>query len=440
MSQKDQIQKSQNKDKKKWNLPSLFDSNRFLQVLSILVAFVAWFLVSTTINPNANTTVENVPVTIDLTDTAAESNGLSVVSDQEITVDIAVRGMSYEIGNLTADDFTVVPTNLGEVTEPGIHDLTLRVTSSASLSDGTELVAMPRKISVQFDRMEQRTFQLEASAPNKTAAEGYYIDQYIASPRELLITGPESVVSQIDRCVVENTEKMEINSSSSIEGTLVLYDANGQQIDDTYLTYPEDTEFRISIPLYKQETLPFTFEFYNVPAGIDTDALEYTIEPVDELTVGIPVDAATDVASISLGQVDFRKIDIQKSLTFDVSLLAGYVNIDDINQVSVTFLTDEYDKTYLSTSNIVVTNLPAGYQVDVITTQISDIRFIGKKTELEGLTSADVVATIDCSQIQNFSTGQQRVPVSITVTNGKQVWAVGEKSALISVTQTADEE
>ncbi|MGI5957794.1 MAG: YbbR-like domain-containing protein [Massiliimalia sp.] len=431
--------KSETKKRKKLVPSQLFENNRFLLILSVLVAFVSWFLVSTTVNPNANTTIKDVPVTIDLTDTAAENNGLSVVSDKEITVDVAVRGKSYEIGNLDAEDFKVVPVNLGEVTEPGMHELTLQVTPIVDLSEDTEAVAEPRRISVQFDRMEKKTFQLEASAPYKEAAEGYYIDQYIASPKELTISGPESIVSQISRCVVENKDKMEINNSSTIDGTLILYDANGQVIDDTYLSYPEDTQFKIAIPLYKQETLPFTFEFYNVPEGIDTDALEYTIEPVDELTVGIPVDAATDVSAISLGRVDFRKIDIKKSLTFDVSLLAGYVNIDDINQVNVTFLTDEYDKTYISTSNLVVTNVPSGYEVEIISTKISDIRFIGKKDQLEGLTPADVVATIDCSQIQNFFAGQQRVPVTITANNGKQVWAVGEKSALISIKEISEE-
>lgn len=57
----------------------------------------------------------------------------------------------------------------------------------------------------------------------------------------------------------------------------------------------------------------------------------------DKLLIGVPVDAATDVKSISLGEIDFRKIDIGSVFQFDVSLLAGYINIDGVQEVTVSF-------------------------------------------------------------------------------------------------------
>ncbi len=311
--------------------------------------------------------------------------------------------------------------------------------TTATLHVETKLTVKPSSFFVQFDRIEKKTFSLQASAPNKEAEEGYYIDQYIASPNEVVVSGPESVVSQIAHCVVENNDMMIINNSTAIDGNLVFYDGNGQQINSETLDYG-DINFKISIPLYKKVTLPFTFEFINVPKNIDTSQIEYAMSPVDKITVGIPVDAAAGIESISLGQVDFRRLDVDKSFSFDVSLLAGYINIDDINQVNISFLNDEYDKVYLSSSNIVTANVPTGYQVEIISGKVSDIRFVGKKDIIQDLTSEDVVVTADFSNVTNLTTGEQRVPVSISLVDNTQAWAVGEKSILVSVKEITSTE
>lgn len=424
---------------KKIHLSDLLENNRFLKILSVLVAVIAWFLISTTVDPNASTTIQNVPITIDLNNTTPGSSGLRVVSTTPLEVDVNVQGMSYEIGKLKASDFIVTPTNLNEITQPGVHELNLTVKTTATLHVETKLTVRPSSFFVQFDRIEKKTFSLQASAPNKEAEEGYYIDQYIASPNEVVVSGPESVVSQIAHCVVENNDMMIINNSTAIDGNLVFYDGNGQQINSEALDYG-DINFKISIPLYKKVALPFTFEFINVPKNIDTSQIEYTMSPVDKITVGIPVDAAAGIESISLGQVDFRRLDVDKSFSFDVSLLAGYINIDDINQVNISFLNDEYDKVYLSSSNIVTANVPTGYQVEIISGKVSDIRFVGKKDIIQDLTSEDVVVTADFSNVTNLTTGEQRVPVSISLVDNTQAWAVGEKSILVSVKEITSTE
>lgn len=424
-----------NKKKNKLSINELFNNNRFLRILSVIVAFGIWLLISTTIDPNAPAVVKNVPVTVDLTNTAPGNNGLSIANPTVQYVDIYLVGKSYEIGSLEPEDFIVTLDNLDQVTQPGTYTLPLR----ASLKpDSTIQIEINNKklgnLTVEFDRQVEKTIQLEAYAPNKETAESFMIDECTVSPNEITVTGPEHIVSQIDSAVVENTEKMKINSSTSIDGTLYFKDANGNNIDASYLQY-KDTQFKISIPLYKKVTLPLTFKYINVPKGINADLLEYEIDPVSELSVAIPVDAAAGIQEISLGEIDFRKIDINKSLSFDVNLLAGYINLDDINQVTVHFLTAEYDKVYLSSENILAENIPVGYQVEIISTKVSDIRIIGKKEIVDSLTSEDVIVTADFSNINNLTTGEQRVPVSISLTDGKQAWAIGEKSILVSVTQ-----
>lgn len=422
---------------KKPKLNSLIRSDRFLMVFSVLLAIVIWLIVVSLVDPEDDYTIKDIPVTINLSGTSAESNGLSVVDTTQHAIDYTVHGKIYEIGKLTADNFSAT-CNVPDISEPGVYTLTISVSPRDTEIEYTEVsIAPSNKIDVEFDRLAQKTFTLEASVSNKEPADGYIIDKYTTTPQTLDVKGPESVMGTIDRVVVQNDESMVIKTSTAIDGELIFLDANGMRIDSSSLRY-KDTDFKISIPLYKKTTLPLVFDYINVPEGIDTDAIHATISPADEINVAIPVDAATGVDKISLGQVDFRKIGLNKSFTFDVPLLAGYINLDEINQVTVSFdVTEEngYAQTYLNANNIVITNVPSGYDVAKITEQVSDILFVGKKDVIANLSSADVVLTADLSTVATLSEGEQRVAVAITVNDKKQAWAVGEKSILISVSK-----
>ena len=53
--------------KRTFNLSKLMDNNKFLKVLSCIIAVLAWFVVTTTVDPNQTAVIRDVPLTIDLT-------------------------------------------------------------------------------------------------------------------------------------------------------------------------------------------------------------------------------------------------------------------------------------------------------------------------------------------------------------------------------------
>ena len=50
-------------------------------VYSAVIAIFAWFLISVTIYPTTPKTIRDIPLTISLADTAAEENGLSIITE-----------------------------------------------------------------------------------------------------------------------------------------------------------------------------------------------------------------------------------------------------------------------------------------------------------------------------------------------------------------------
>lgn len=414
----------------------IFESNRFLQVISVIIAVIAWFLVTTLVNNDAISTVRGVEISTDLSGSAAGTNGLCVVSMSEDTVDVRVTGKSYQIGLLERDDFTAT-LDLSTVTEPGRYELNVLVTpqdtsrKNISNQDFEILQTQPEKVTVEFDRLVDTTLTLEAYTPNVTAAEGCFLEQAMVTPGEIVISGPDSVIDQIATARVVNETQTELSASQTMEGTLQLLDENGEEIDLSLLTVPEDN-YRITVPVYKQIDVPLTFDYINVPDGIDVTELSYEMS-AESISIGVPVDAASDVESISLGEIDFRRIDVGSVFTLDVSLLAGYINMDGIEEVTVSFPPDGMDYTRLSSDNIVLRNVPAQYDVELLTERLSNIKFVGQQAVIDSLSPSDVLITVDFADI-TLSAGEQRVPVQISLLDEKQAWAVGvDYSVLVRV-------
>lgn len=420
------------KEKKRFDLNRLLENSRFMKLLSVILGFIVWITVVTTVDTDITRIIEDVPVQINLAGTTAESNGLDVVDTQPRYVDISIEGTNYEIGKLTTENFKAT-LSLADVTESKVYtDLPVKVERVNTSYDFTIKKVTPDSMTVEFDRMVDKTFTLEASAPNVQPAEGYIIDGFTTTPTNITLTGPESSISKVARCVLENNDKMQLTDTALIDGTLRFLDTEGKEIKDDYLRYDTEELYQISIPLYQKKQLPLTFDYINVPDYINIDNLKYTMSPASTISIAFPVGASSGVDKINLGEIDFRKIDLNKSFSFDVSLLAGYINLDNIQQVTVSFDTSYYSKINLNTNNIVIKNVPAQYQVEVLSDQVSDIRFIGNQAVLSQLTAADVVATVDLTG-STLAVGEHRVPVSITLSGKQQAWAVGEKSVLISV-------
>lgn len=423
---------------KKIDYKGLFTNDLSLKIISILLSVIAWIIVVYTVDPMKNHTIVNIPVQISLAGTSAESSGLSVIGDTtSYTVNYTVYGKSYEINKLDASDFKAT-CEITDITIPGTYTLNVSV---KKISDKPvqyqEVSTSPKTMTLTFDRLTSKVFPIEALVTNKEPEKGYIIDQYATIPKELSVKGPESVISRISKVIIENNEKMTINTSSIINGNLKFLDENGQNIDTTNLVY-KDTDFKISIPLYKKMTLPLTLEFINVPNGIDKSQIKYSIHPVDKIDIAVPVDAAASTTEISLGSVDFRTLSLGKTQTFDISLLAGYINIDGVHQVNVTFHNSEedgYKQSYLSipSSNIVVKNVPPEYDVSIISNVISNVQIIGKSDVIDNLNSSSIVATADLSTLTTINEGEQRIPVNITLQDKQQAWALGQKYILISV-------
>ena len=114
---------------KKENKPKQKGTDFGLKILAVVLAVIVWFILSITQYPIISKTITNVQVTFSTVGTKAEEKGLSPINYKQISVDVEIKGMNYEIGKYTSDDL-IATVNLDKVTQEGRYDLEIDVKSN----------------------------------------------------------------------------------------------------------------------------------------------------------------------------------------------------------------------------------------------------------------------------------------------------------------------
>ena len=81
-----------NNKSKKFSFENILDNNRFLMILSFIIAFGLWVWVAIDKSPEIQTVITDVPVKINLENSIPQQLGLQIFGESEFTVDVTVTG------------------------------------------------------------------------------------------------------------------------------------------------------------------------------------------------------------------------------------------------------------------------------------------------------------------------------------------------------------
>ena len=233
---------------------------------------------------------------------------------------------------------------------------------------------------------------------------------------------------------VESDEKRDRTMLDS--AALEFLDADGHAITDSSITVLEGEQVEVTIPVLKLKEVPLKFEFSNVPAGYDPAELNASISPATIRIAGA-ADTVDGIESVNAGFINLARVQLGKAETLKIQLSEGLVNVDDVQEATVTFDTSGYgEPRAITVSDIRVVNAPSGVDVKVITESINNVTLVGEAEELAAISPSDVIAQVDASA-QNITvkgSGQQQFSAQIIVTGTKTVFATGAYSVLCDIT------
>lgn len=421
---------------RKISFQKLFDNDNFVRIFAIIAAIVAWFAVTISQIPQRNRTIVNVPVSINYEGSIPQSLGLQRIGDTEFTVTVYVTGKNATVQKLTADDF-IATVSLNNVNQAKDYTLPIEVTKKNENADYVINSWSDTEVTLTFDKIVTKQFKLEISTPKLSAADGYILETPYADVEDITVSGPQNVVDRIDRCVMVLDNEGELTDSLSVSGTPTLLDKNGAAVTSEYLTVEPGT-VEVTVPIYRTKKLTLEPQFVNVPKGFPLEKLKYTLSQ-NAIMVAAANDIVDNQDTVILGPIDFRTVDIGKEMTLDVTLPAGFINTENVTSVTITFPSyGMTSKTFsVPRSNFVFENVPAGYEAVLTTSSLENVKIVGDSTIMDNLTSDDLVASIDLSQVTPKK-GQYTVPVRVYCQNRVLAWAVGEYTTVITLQEKAE--
>ncbi|MBO6140357.1 MAG: hypothetical protein J6O40_01060 [Ruminococcus sp.] len=402
------------------------------RILAVVLAIIIWMILSITQYPTINKTISNVPVDITLTGTIAEEKGLSALNFKDMTVDVIIEGMNYEIGSYSASDLTAT-VDVTPVTKKGTYKLDIDVKSAHSADRISILSISPETVEVQFDAINTKEFDLSPSAPNVSADEGYSLGAVACSPAKIKITGADNDLNNIAKAFAVVDKSMSLSEDTAITTSkIVLYDKNDNVLDNSLYQF-ENEEYTLSIPIYKKKTGNLTVDFTGVPNTFDLSTLKYTISenPIAILTSDLDDDSQED---ITVGTIPLSEIDLVKKYTFEIPFSAGESSADSISTVDVVFDSEGFSsKSFeIPKSQFTAINRPTGKTVTFDTQKLTEVSIHGPEEAIDKLTSSDLFAQIDLSDL-GTSTGSMIKTATIYSTRYDNIWAVGTYEIQITI-------
>ena len=426
--------KKKNK-KNKFSLRKLIYNDKYLIVISIVLAVVIWVATSMNLSPETSKTI-TVPVTVDFSDSAAEQLGIKCFGEETIDVDVTVSCKKYLAKDITADDMKVyLQTNV--VTSSGSYDVPIKVETSDT-ADFKVTSYYPTVYRAYFDFEDEKVMDLDIKYANEDFIEqGYTMGQPMLSQSTVTVKGPRSYVMQVAAvsATVNIEEKLKATKTMDIVATAL--DSYNSKVN--YITIDSGTEnLTITIPVLKEMELEVAANFTGKPSKINTSdfGIYYSVNKVN---AGVLEEAKINKAVI--GDIDFSSLKPgTNKFTFNVDSLDSYVILDKIDEIDVTVnVPSEYKEKTVSVGygSVKVINVPDGYKASVTGISTGNITVIGTESSLENLTASNVNLVVDFSNVDKdkLKEGKASYQITTALENSDTCWIYGEYNAYVNITK-----
>ena len=407
---------------KKLDFGQIFQSRRLLMIFSLVMGVLSWMFVVIFVDNEIPWEFKGVPVDVYAEEELLSINSLRIVEDPQAEVTVVVEGGRIVVGGLEEGEIRIVA-DLEGISTPGDYAVKLKNVLTANQNYVVREIK-PSTVNVRVDRITTKRFEVKMDIDGPQVPDGYLNAGTTISPRAVEVTGPEADISRIAQCIVSASfSGRPLTENQTIRSEIKLFDEEGHEIPKDRLTMESDSA-NVTVQVLKQKRLPLRFEYLNMPSGFPRDDLRF--EMTDN---SILVDSYEE---LQIGYVDLSEVTPGFVQVFDISLPTGFISVENLRSVGVSFGGEGLTEAYFNVSQITPVNVPINYDVTINTTQLFGVRIIGSSEVMETLTAKDIVAEIDFSE-RELSTGSSSLPVSISVPGRKLAWAVGEYAAVVTI-------
>lgn len=408
----------------------LFNKNITIP-FSIIMAFLLWLGITMSEQTTMVRTFSVTGVSVNIESTAAGTSGMSVINDvTNQNFSVKIKGKSNTISQLKREDISLY-VNAAEVDSPGEVELEVFLSSDSSASYSVVEI-IPSKIKVDFDYIDTREFEVIPVTDGITVNETGLVKgtEGIGGLENNIvkITGPRKTISNIAKVTALVSETKVINSTETFDAKIIIYSADNREIKADKLSL-NITDVKVTVPVYKQKTVPVKADFSNLPDGFDVKSIKYKIDRQKVLIEGLP-DAVEKVKEIVLNPIDLRTVSLS-SHKFEAqpNLPEGIRIFDEIEKFVVDVNMDNYDEKTIDVSKIKYEGLSKGLKVRDIN-KISKVKICAPKNIIRNVNSKNTYAKII---LTDKKAGKYTVNVIICFNGYNKAWSVGNYTTTLTI-------
>lgn len=395
------------------------------KVLALGFSFLLWLAVVNVQDPVMTKTFTGVPVTVVHPEIITNRGNTYQVVEGTETVSVVVKAKRSDMEKLRADSIVATADMKNLDTKSGTL-IPIDVTITASVRNSYEAYATPGNIQIQIEANKTKSFPITVNTSGNLK-DGYVLGEAKANPEKIEISGPESVVTSIDK-VVASVQLNGESEDTELEARLEIYDANGKSIAMTTLEdnlNGENVKVSITVQQKKNVAVYFDTSGIQVADGYvleDVSAEPETIEVVgeaDELdkidSIKVPAEALQET---NLAETVERTVDVANYIPRGLRVLDETKGAPVV--VKITVAKAGTKRFEFPVGSISVLNLPNGYKVSYDTTGNIEIAVIGTKEELDSMSELEQ-GSVYINLIDMKSEGSYTVPLEIVLPNGVQL-------------------
>ena len=404
-----------------------------VQIVSLFISIWLWLYVTNTENPIRTVEVSKVPVQL-LNANDLSKQGMALVPNQSIYVDLKVEGYSQDVYKLNKDNFSIKIDLAEYALKLGDNSIPITIVdtpSNVTVKNTSNLV-----VTVKIEEIIEKDFKVE-SRIDVAAKANYYVAQPQINPETVTVSGPKSLVSQVKGVVVLGQEDNVFEDIVKNYEVVAIGDS-GYTVEGVKLS---TERVQVIIKVNPGKSVPIKVgTIGNAGYNINIASMELSQNYVE---ITGPQYILDSISEIYTEAIDLSRITKNSNMKVDLIFPDG-IEKASISYVTVSIEVEEAKESQENevTREFEVEYTTSGLASDFNMTASSDkvkIVLKGSKNKLDSINIENIVASIDLSSITD--TGQYTETPAVNITGDAEgVEIISVESIIINVTKEENSE
>lgn len=408
-------------------MKKIITNNLGLKLASVVLACMLWFLVAELGNPRDTKYYSNIPVRLVNTVLLEEENKVYEILDNTDTVRVAVKAPRSVIDNLRASDI-VAEADMSKLTDIN----TIAISYSLPNVEYNSITGDHDVVRLNVEDKATKWIPLRCNTTGEVE-EGYIVYSTTSDQTQVEVSGPKSIVDQINYAGVDiNVEGASTNMSANMNYN--LYTSEGNRINQQRIS-KNVNQVKVSVEVLATKEVPVVISSMGTPAegfmatgeketNINTIVLAGTNNALANISkLSIP---AEELDITDATDTVFKSLDLKKYLPDNIKIAQGPAG----NRLKVTIYIEPIEERVITVlpQNISLQRVPEGVEARVLDPEQEYTLLVsGLSDRIDSLVAAGIFGSIDLTAymeehgLTQLHPGVYELPVKFSFVNSVTV-------------------